>query len=81
MGRDADIKIRMDAGMRDALERIAASEDLTLSDVVRRALRFYLSNPAVQPFASGAYPMASLAAPPAPPLAPVPRSARRKRGA
>lgn len=81
MGRDADIKIRMDAGMRDALERIASSEDLTLSDVVRRALRFYLSNPAVQPFAAGSYPVATLAAPAPPPLAPVPRAARRKRGA
>jgi hypothetical protein len=34
--------VRLDRGLRTALQRRAADEDTTLSDVVRRALRSYL---------------------------------------
>lgn len=41
--KSEEIKIRVDQDIRDQYEMMARLEDLSLSDVVRRALRLYLA--------------------------------------
>ena len=48
---------RIDKETRELLEKIAESEDLTISDIVRRAVRMYLSYLSATPQGTeGVYP-------------------------